>query len=156
MALHVAGGLELDDPWSPFQPKPFDDSMLHRGWCTPTLIQRSLWYSPLTPERLEIKLIADGRKWLWGNFSCGRHGCVPLVMKMLCRCSRKPLCSHSFPQRHDSHTLVSCTHIFPMKPVAMSDLPANSMNSEAFLNRPMSWSSCLQLPTWLETFCSLS
>jgi len=24
----VAGGLELDDPWGPFQPKPFYDSMI--------------------------------------------------------------------------------------------------------------------------------
>ena len=29
--LPVAGGLELDDPWSPFQPKPFCDSMIPWG-----------------------------------------------------------------------------------------------------------------------------
>jgi len=28
VALPVAGGLELDDPWGPFQPKPFYDSMI--------------------------------------------------------------------------------------------------------------------------------
>ena len=27
MALPAAGGLEHDDPWDPFQPKPFCDSM---------------------------------------------------------------------------------------------------------------------------------
>ena len=27
-ALPVAGGLELDDPWGPFQPKPSCDSMI--------------------------------------------------------------------------------------------------------------------------------
>ena len=27
MALPVAGALELDDPWGPFQPKPFYDSI---------------------------------------------------------------------------------------------------------------------------------
>jgi len=26
--LPVAGGLEPDDPWGPFQPKPFYDSMI--------------------------------------------------------------------------------------------------------------------------------
>jgi len=28
VALPVAGGLELDDPWDPFQPKPFYDSFI--------------------------------------------------------------------------------------------------------------------------------
>ena len=28
VALPVAGGLELDDPWGPFEPKPFYDSMI--------------------------------------------------------------------------------------------------------------------------------
>jgi len=28
VALPVAGGLELDDPWGPFQPKPFYNSIL--------------------------------------------------------------------------------------------------------------------------------
>ena len=28
MILPVAVGLELDDPWGPFQPKPFYDSMI--------------------------------------------------------------------------------------------------------------------------------
>ena len=27
MALPVAGRLELDDPWGPFQPRPFYDAM---------------------------------------------------------------------------------------------------------------------------------
>ena len=30
VALPVAGGLELDDPWGPFQPKPVYDSMILR------------------------------------------------------------------------------------------------------------------------------
>ena len=29
--LPVAGGLEPDDPYGPFQPRPFYDSMIHRG-----------------------------------------------------------------------------------------------------------------------------
>ena len=28
VALPVAGGLELDDPWGPFQPGPFYDSVI--------------------------------------------------------------------------------------------------------------------------------
>jgi len=28
VALPVAGELELDDPWGPFQPKPFYDSLI--------------------------------------------------------------------------------------------------------------------------------
>ena len=33
MVLHVAGGLELDDPGGPFQPRPFCDSMILRNQC---------------------------------------------------------------------------------------------------------------------------
>jgi len=45
-ALPVAGGLELDDPWGPFQTKPFCDSIIHFSlyFCIISSICGSLYF----------------------------------------------------------------------------------------------------------------
>jgi len=53
VALPVAGGLELDDPWVPFQCKPFYDCMIRQvGVDTFELIRNSV-RGRITVKRLE-------------------------------------------------------------------------------------------------------
>jgi len=57
MSLPVAGGLELDDLQGPFQPKPFDDSVIAKGWRN--RLPREVVVAPNLPEckeRLENAL----------------------------------------------------------------------------------------------------
>lgn len=111
----------------------------HRGWCIPDPTQRSLQFSPLSLRDLRLtpqKMGENDCKVTSANEWWKACVCVPRVRRMSCRCFCRPLCSHSFPQWCDSHTLVSSRCVLLMTLVATPDLPANSVNPEALLNSP--------------------